>query len=152
MDEIRELHEVAIKAAKHNFDKFKRCAPVIFAKNEKEIFVIPLEFENDKEKEQVLSAAKIAMNKHKVTCYSTINEAWMLKLDKKDNYNYNSIRPSKHKDRVEVVIIVTSTKDKKIGTIFKIVRTGKDVALELDMDAQECMEGTFTELLDSMWE
>lgn len=154
MKSIKELHMLAINAAKHNFAKFKRCSPVIFAHNEKGNFVIPLVFESDIEKEEALAATKATMFKNKVTCYSTINEAWMLKLNKEEgsDYDYSKTRPSKHKDRIEVLIIVTATKDKKIGTIFKIIRSGDAISLELEMDAVEGMEGAFTELLDSMWE
>jgi hypothetical protein len=154
MEDIKKLHLLAINAATHNFAKFKRCAPVIFAHNEKSNFVIPLMFKDDTDKEKTLLAAKIAMFKNKTTCYSTINEAWMLKLSKEEGlpYDYNKNRPSKHKDRVEVLIVVTSTKEKKIGTIFRIVRNGDDVTLELEIDTQEGMEGAFTELLNSMWE
>lgn len=154
MGDINELHKLAVESAKHNFAKFKKCAPVIFAHNEKSNFVIPLMFKDDTDKEKTLLAAKIAMLKNKTTCYSTINEAWMLKLSKEEGtpYDYDKTRPSKHKDRIEGLVIVTTTKDKKIGTIFKIIRNGEDVSLELEMNAIEGMEGAFTELLDSMWE
>jgi hypothetical protein len=155
MEGIKELHKLAINAAQNNFFKFKRCAPVIFAHNEKGNLVIPLEFKDDIDKESALNAAKVAMLKNKVTCYSIINEAWMLKLDTKGDdlsYDYNKVRPSKHKDRVEVLIIVTTTKDKKIGTIFRIVRENDTISLQLEIESQEGMEGAFTELLDSMWE
>ena len=54
--------------------------------------------------------------------------------------------------KIERCFNSTATKDKKIGTIFKIIRSGDAISLELEMDAVEGMEGAFTELLDSMWE
>lgn len=96
-----------------------------------------LMFENDMEKEVMLRGMRQNFQEQKVEHYFVINEAWTIRFDPK-NKPKEFIRPSKHKDRTECLVVsehfkLDSRNNKTI--IIPFHREGKKIIFEEEVES-----------------
>src|SRR5262245_25376818 len=89
--------------------------PVAFLVNEdQKIDIVSTPgYANDAEKDAYVAAIGIAAIAHNATCIGMVATTWMVKFDKGDRPQSGVVvpRPSNHPDRVEAVIVVTTSTD-----------------------------------------
>jgi hypothetical protein len=75
---------------------------------------------NSADKDKVVHCMKTILKKMEATMYSMISEGWLVIADK--DADIDSMQPSKHPDRIEVVTIETFTKAEWRSTNFNTQR------------------------------
>jgi len=149
-----EIIQGIVENARLNLEKEGELMPVFFLSKEEKLAIIGAPFSNNEEKEQAVNAVKQACSRMEADWVLGVNEAWMVKLEKKDNEpdpDISKITPSKHPERIEVVMFNLQVRGGKTywASVEQILKSdGSKTFGEVEMKPmEESMQGLFTDLL-----
>jgi len=142
----RDIVDVELDAVRVLFDAQKEIFPMCVFIHGTEHTMMPLMFSNDYEKDLASDVIRRIVKEQKPDGVIYMSEAWALVL-KTDKPPKELPRPSKHKDRIEVVIVTIEFKTgEKFSCQARILREQNKVTLsEFDVSEDQTLMGRFTD-------
>lgn len=149
LETLDDLIEEHVKSAKEHFETYGEYYPMIIGYFGTQRIVMPILFNNDQEKEQLLRIVTMSFAAYNVTRYTFANEGYMLKsntaMPEYDKLKSEEKRISDHPDRVECLMCAACSYNDKKMIIYEI---NEDRSLtKSDMRADSNVSGRFFELL-----
>jgi hypothetical protein len=146
---LREFLDTHIAAIRLTFAAQGTIAPMFFGEDASgQCTVLLAAFENDAEKDAAAARVRVAFRDKNVIRYVFCSEAWALVVPSKTS---PIPRPSRHPDRIEVVIVEAEDKSgKNLSAHMPIERKGETVTLGKPEYFGDVSSGRFVGLLQTM--
>lgn len=115
----------SIDFARKVYEDKDSFAPMAIGITDKGRYIVPCFWKDDESKYRMVDGIKKAFKDFGVTVIVFMTESWMLRVRHPALYNPN-VRPSKHPDRIEILMISYVDKSGTRGVIIPIERDDKN--------------------------
>jgi hypothetical protein len=123
MKTLKEIAEHALKTAKQLIVAEGRLMPVFVLYNASgEQYVVGAPWNDDADKQIMVSALRGFMAKMQITQYVHVSEAWGASVDKTTGPELAKLRPSERNDRQEVIVVTASDNHDTVALAEEIIR------------------------------